>query len=54
MCESNIKRNFVEMYYDDVAWNYLTQERAVRRDLINSDSDVSGSVKWEGETFLSG
>jgi predicted RNA-binding protein len=52
MCESNIKRHFVETYHEDVAWNDLTQVRAVRRDLINSDSDVSGSVKGEGETFL--
>jgi len=37
-----------------VAWNYLSHERAVRRDLINCDSDVSGSVKGEGETFLNG
>jgi predicted RNA-binding protein len=54
MCENNIKRNCVEIYYDYVAWNYLTQEKAVRRALIDSDSEVSGSVKGEGETFLNG
>jgi len=48
MCGNNIKRNFVEIYYEVVAWNYLTQETAVRRDLMNSDSDVSDSVKGEG------
>jgi len=56
MFENNIKRNCVEIYYEDVAWNYLTQKRAMRRDLtcISSDNDVSGSVKREGETFLNG
>jgi len=51
MCGNNIKRNFVEIYYGDVAWNYLTQERAVRRHLMNSYSDVSSSVKEGGGDF---
>jgi len=55
MCRNNIKRNFVEIYYEDVAWNYLTQARAVRRDLTDSDSDVSSSGKGRGRgTFLNG
>ena len=51
MCGNNIKSSFVEIYYEDVAWNYLTQERAVRRDLPSSDSDFSSSAKTGGGGF---
>jgi hypothetical protein len=34
--KKDTKRNFVERCYEDVDWNYVTQERDGRQDLVNT------------------